>query len=232
MEKRRTVLCAFFALSFLIGVTIASADPILLTSGSASIWWDESTASFLLTGDNFSASGGGIAGAGASFGEGTAGQVVNLNGSINPNILYTGTLTLNGITYSLPGAASRDQQGQLTGLTWSGGLQFQTTPVVLPMTSAPTFLLETPFLLTGTLMGLNPDQTVAFAVDVAGQGMASATLTNHVQADGSNFFTDRIGGVGYVVSAASAPSATPEPSTLMLTGIALAALGRRFSRLT
>ena len=114
---------------------------------------------------------------------------MNLNGTINPNILYTGLLTLNGTTYSLPGAASRDQQGQLTGLTWGGSLQFQTTPVALPTTSASTFLLETPFLLTGTLMGLNPDQTVAFTVDVAGQGTASALLTNHVLPDGSNLFT-------------------------------------------
>ena len=217
----RLTLCSGILVASLIART-AGADPILITSGTASVTWDLSTATFTLAGDNFAATAGGIGGAAAHFGADAGGATTDLNGLIFPGPNFTGTLTLNGVTYHLPGNARVDD----SGLFWDGTLTFDTVPFVLPTTTDPGFVATTPFTMTGTLRGFqgappHAGQSPVFSVDVFGAGTASAPLRN-VVSGGRNFFLNQVG-VSYVFRQ-SPPAPTPEPATIILFGTAVAGL--------
>jgi hypothetical protein len=209
-----------FALLLLIPST-ASADPLIITSGSVQIGgvFPPGRGTFRSIGYSFS--GGGISVSGGTP-DGSMQRVFGCTFGPCPS----GTVINGGSTVSLQGIGSSTIPGVYSGISQNIGsaFVFQTGDLVIPVSLSPTITLQTAFTMTGTLFvqGLvNGSMATVFSTEVAGQGIATLTLSQF-----------QLNGVtGYALHTIRYEfTEVPEPATVMLLGAGLAGLAARSRR--
>jgi hypothetical protein len=205
----------------------ARADPIAVTSGTATITWDD-PASFFLRGEGLRLSSlfvhipvfpppleiCGFAGACAP------GESFNLSSVVSGG--QSQIAVVNGITYATPSQPD-------TWVDLSGRLNFEAGTVTVPPLPDGDFeqpvSLVAPFTMDGRLTGFRSGGTIPlFEIDVVGRGTADLRL---LAGDDGWRFSD-------LFYRFEDPAAVPEPMSLVLVGSGLAAMlaSRRRRRLT
>src|SRR6516225_4046988 len=125
MVRKRGVLRTIITV-FLFGlVRSAYANPIIVT-GDAVTWWDSSSGSFDMAGNELQIQSGGPVGTANHMVNGFAGQTAFLGGGIFGNIFWQGFAQIDGTRYSIPGMPS------IGTAVWRDDLVFTAEPVVLP----------------------------------------------------------------------------------------------------
>jgi hypothetical protein len=135
----------------------AHADPVVITSGSAAAYWDQSLTGATLFGDGFSVSGNGRGSSPASW---TVGQMGNLDGTWNfdPFFQFPFQVTVDGVTFP---ALVR------------GGFTATTVPFLVPPIGTVD-VFSTPFTATGRVQGFAPGDPSQLLFDVAIVGTGTA----------------------------------------------------------
>lgn len=182
------------------------ADPVVITGGTAGLYWDGQLSSFAFTGPDTAISQDGRNTWGPNgF---TVGSSVQFSGTLSPESSHGFQMTVNGTTYDnavLQGTASfvTDSYTALAGDPSAGQV-------------------EVPLLLSGHFDAFefgNVGGTPLFSFDVNLQGMFRAVFDNI----GGDTFLNRSFGASATFAGPVAPSETPEPSTLLLVGTPAAA---------
>jgi len=123
---------------------------------------------------------------------------------------FGGTATIDGSTFLV---------GLITSTTGAAGAHFVGTWTAPPFTGATTAIVTAPFTFTGGLA--YPDSFLLPEESLVGSGIATIRLA-------WNPIFNSWGYTGSTYTFASAPAATPEPSTLLLVAPFAAGLARRF----
>jgi PEP-CTERM motif len=207
MHSRKLFLCLAIALFKSLP---AHADPVAITGGSASAYWDQSLSFATLSGEGFSVSGNGR---GSSPVIWFVGEMGDLDGEWHFDLATAGLpprqVTVDGASFL---AVLR------------GGFTATTVPfVVPPFGTVDAF--ATPFTATGRIQGFAPSDPSQLLFDVAIIGGGTARIAPHPVA-GENFYLNSTTAVVYEFAAQSVEP-VPEPATLMLVGVGLAGLAAR-----
>lgn len=203
LARSLATLCFFVALTF-CAAPAASADPLVITSGS--LQGCPSCPDEVHSG-NFSGGGFTFTGHAETF---RAQPFANPGGTVSGSSMVSFSGGFAGI-YAAAGPG-----GATYFVSRDSGLQFTTASVVLPAGPALSLTLTVPFTMTGTLLltddiaRMNPP---VFSFQVSGQGLA------HIVLAGDGFGVYRVTEIRYDF----APAAVPEPATLTLLGAGLAA---------
>lgn len=212
------ILCVFATLLMIVALTpaTATADPIVITSGTLSVTGLGGGPQFNLIGLNFAANGGGeqgsstpqmlcrpcVSGAaitvGGFFGGSSVFHSATLNGTFYPNIGLGGVLILSG------------------------------PPIIVP-NSTSNLTLTSPFSFSGQLLlcasNCGSSQPPTFTVDLIGGGIATVNLQIFFLANGNPIF--QFQSVTYDFQT---PEPTPEPMSILLLGGGLLGLAAKLRR--
>jgi hypothetical protein len=191
----------------------ALAEPIVITSGSTSVYWDGSLGPLTLVADGTHLIGEHHAFATSGFREG---DTVTIRDFVSPqqNALRLFSQTVNGTFYP--------------DVFLFGSLEFVAPPFVAP--GAPQGTLRsfnTPFVMNGQLSGYADFQrTMAlFSVMLTGSGTASTGPYLAITTDTGTAWLNRSGDGFTFVDASAAP--IPEPASLLLLASGLVMAGTR-----
>jgi hypothetical protein len=205
--QRQKILVAVLAAAFALGARTASADTIVLTSGFISQFAGDQSG-FTLNGPGLTINGT----MGIFFPIfSVPGNPIDLSGSYGVGGSCDGTAIINGVAL----------QGSCAGgrIFLTGSLDISALPFIAPPITADLGPFNTPFTLTGNIVGQAFGGPPVFSVNVAGSGIAHARY-EVISTEPPSF---KIDALGFELSAPS-PSPTPEPGTLTLLGGGLAGL--------
>jgi PEP-CTERM motif len=204
MHSRKLLLCLALAL---VKSLPAHADPVVITSGNATAYWDQSLSAATLSGEGFSVSGNGR---GSSPIVWFVGEMGNLDGEWHFDLATVGfpprQVTVDGATFL---AVLR------------GGFTATTVPFVVPPFGTVD-VFATPFTATGRVQGFAPSDPSQLLFDVAIIGGGTAHVSPR-PVTGENFYLNDHTAVTYEFAAQSVEP-VPEPATLLLVGGGLAGL--------
>ena len=208
-RRALAVISGALACVLLGGVSSAWAVPIDISSGFVSLAGISDFPQYLLLGQSFQhdGSGGDTGNVGAtSCNPCMAGDSVGMSSSLAGSTL-AGHTNLNGTDYNIP------------AIDRSGVFSFTANPFLIPDSNLDVLTLIEPFTFFGTLFLPN-----SVNVSLAGQGMATLTLTGSQTNVGRLFSFDS---VSYDFTAAAT---TPEPGTMLFLGSGSLAIAFLHSR--
>jgi len=188
------LLCVAFAAS-------ATADPVTVTSGTATVFTPGSTfLSFDVAGDKFTAVGTWALGTSDPIrvcgfgGICTPGSTVTLSTTVMNDSLVPASVGEVGAGAMITANGTPLNEGRLVELL--GAVNFTTSAVTLPLPGAGEtgITVTAPFTLSGTVSGYNPfarDPALLFTTDVAGGGLATLRMAFNPTNDSYTFGTLR-----------------------------------------
>ena len=205
------LLCVFATLLMIAALTpaTASADPIVITSGTLSVTGLTGGPSYGFTGLNFFAAGAGDQGSSHPqmlCSPCVSGAAIDLGGLFAGSSIL-GSATLNGTTYPIV-----------------GGTFILSGPTIIVPNSTSNLTLTSPFVFSGN-MNLCPsncgNSPPFFTVDVVGSGTATLNLQIFFLSNGHPIF--QFQSVTYDFQ-------TPEPMSILLLGGGLVGLAAKLRR--
>lgn len=207
--------------------SVASADPVQVTSGSAMVQDGGGTfLTFAVAGPLFSATGSwdiGTLDFHAACASGCApGASITLSSMAFNDSLLTAEVGELGAGALITATGAPVNGGRVVELL--GKVSFSTPTVTLPAPAAGAsgLTLMAPFTLTGTVQGYNPfarDPRLLFSQEVGGTGLATLTLP-------FNPWTQTYSMVGTLRYDFQTPAPTPEPGSLLLLSTGILVFGR------
>ena len=206
LDPCKLYLLLMFALTI---PTAAQADPILITGGSASAYWNNAPTGIFLGGPGVELVLNGSGEAAASWMPGSMGDLDGTFTLETSSLGRSGDVVINGVVYKNP---------FMDGST----IVFDTAPFLIP-SSGP---LQTGFTASGRIRGYaTPSQTGTplFDIDIVGSGFAF--VMPHLE-DG--LLVNR---TVVIYNFEESQAAVPEPSTMLFIGTGLAGVIRLRRRL-
>lgn len=197
------VVIGLCALVMLMITPSVYADPLVITSGSASIN-NAARLAYNIAGQNFSIAtiGNGETGnaPSATCSPCVSGMNVFAGGFFTGDSLGSGNATINGMTFN--------------NIGFLGTFNIGSAAITLPVgTSDLVFVV--PFQLTGDIIGCQPDNTSCltqvFSTQISGQGLATLRYTFGTTFNGLSLYT-----FNSMTFEFQDPAAVPEPMTITL----------------
>jgi hypothetical protein len=225
LATRSPVAFVLFLLLFVLPAQ-TRADEIVITNGSLIVpsHFTNPTFSFGNAAEGFA-----VSNAGYNRGDGggfipyclpcRAGETVSIDGRLTDGgNLGFGPATVNGVNYERV-------------YFYSANLIFDAPLIVIPFDDSPVVSITVPFTMTGSLaLSLAPERGLPafFTTTLSGQGLATFVLNSY---DGGPLFGRLYDfrDITFNFSPA-APTAVPEPATLVLFGTGLTAVAARYRR--
>jgi hypothetical protein len=207
----------------LLWSTTAFADPIVITSGGGSLWWDADLGGFTLKGNGTNITFDHHSGAINGF---HSGDTVVIQDHAIPYTTFGRSAIVNGVAYS--------------NVFLFGRLDMIGAPFVAPTAPMNTYMnFSTRFAMTGSLIGCSGfgawngsaytcgNSTTFFSETFTGGGtLTTGPLRAFDDGNGGTAWQQR--GVDSFAFSDPGPSPTPEPATLLLIATGLAVGARRF----
>ncbi|HJP91223.1 MAG TPA: PEP-CTERM sorting domain-containing protein [Pyrinomonadaceae bacterium] len=206
------ILCVFATLLMIVALTpaTASADPLVITSGTLSVTGLTGGPFYGFTGLNFFAAGGGEQGSSHPqmlCSPCVSGAAIDLGGFFAGSSTIGGSATINGTSYPIV-----------------GGTFILSAPTIIVPNSTSNLTLTSPFVFSGD-MHLCPsncgNSPPFFTVDLVGSGTATLNLQVFFLSNGNPIFQFK--SVTYDFQ-------TPEPMSILLLGGGLVGLAAELRR--